>query len=56
LILFVRLWIGAMSTKAYLRYDLLFSHLVVYFILIKVSLLSAWHRVVFCNLLLVYHQ
>lgn len=56
LILFVRLGIGAMSTKVYLRYNLLFSHLAVYIILIEVPLLSAWHRVMSCDLVLVYYQ
>jgi len=56
LILFVRLGIGAMSTKVYLRYNLLFSRLAVYIILIEVPLLSAWHRVMSCDLVLVYHQ
>ena len=45
-----------MSTKVYLRYDLLFLHLAVYIILIKVPVLSARHRVVSCVLMLVHLQ
>ena len=56
LILFVHLGIGDMSTKVYLRYDLLFSRLAVYIILIEVPLLSAWHRVMSCDLMLIYLQ
>jgi hypothetical protein len=53
LILFVHLGTGAMNTKAYLRYDLLFSHLAVCIILIKEHLLCVLHRVLSNDLMLV---